>query len=234
MRFSYEGRPFTFFGGASNGDIVATFVAQDYEGPDYRGTIVVDVGANIGDSAAYFALRGARQVIAVEPHPDTFSLLLKNLEANGLQDVVTPLNVVVGESTGTMTVQFASRGDVSTRATPSDSGVSLPVVTLTDLLSRFHLRDPILKMDCEGCEYQSLLPLTTEVLRNFKHIVLEYHNGPGPLVQKLQNAGFSVRVQNSDRTGCPLVKPKSNRLGLISAIRQGPRVEPGEAPRQHV
>jgi hypothetical protein len=53
--------------------VVETFVRGDYEVPEVlsglRGRDVIDVGANVGDTALYFILNGARRVIAVEPCP---------------------------------------------------------------------------------------------------------------------------------------------------------------------
>ncbi|MCC6017275.1 MAG: FkbM family methyltransferase, partial [Desulfurococcaceae archaeon] len=48
--------------------------------------VVVDVGAFIGDSSIYFALRGARRVIAVEPHPEAYKVMVENIRLNGLED----------------------------------------------------------------------------------------------------------------------------------------------------
>jgi len=48
---------------------------------DVKGKVVIDVGAYIGDSAIYFALKGARKVIALESHPGTFAEMLDNIKA---------------------------------------------------------------------------------------------------------------------------------------------------------
>jgi FkbM family methyltransferase len=37
-----------------------------------EGRVVVDVGAFVGDSTIYFALKGADRVITVEPYPGAF------------------------------------------------------------------------------------------------------------------------------------------------------------------
>jgi len=49
------------------------FAGGNYEVPEVlsglKGRDVIDVGANVGDTALYFILHGARKVIAVEPCP---------------------------------------------------------------------------------------------------------------------------------------------------------------------
>jgi len=41
---------------------------------------VVDIGAFVGDTAIYFAIKGAEKVIAIEPHPGAYEELAENIE----------------------------------------------------------------------------------------------------------------------------------------------------------
>jgi FkbM family methyltransferase len=71
--------------------ILAIFEYGDwYEDLNVRGRVVVDVGAYIGDSAIYFALRGARKVVAVEPHPGAYEVLLEKHKAEFLRNNYLP------------------------------------------------------------------------------------------------------------------------------------------------
>jgi len=54
---------------------------------DVKGKRVLDVGASIGDTAVYFALRRATEVVAFEPYPFPYVFALKNIEVNGLKNV---------------------------------------------------------------------------------------------------------------------------------------------------
>ncbi len=59
--------------------------------------------------------------------------------------------------------------------------------------------DMVLKMDCEGCEYDLLNQLeSTRKLGNFREIVLEYHNGLPPSIP-----GFKIlnSVKSSKKVG---------------------------------
>ena len=47
----------------------------------------------------------------------------------------------------------------------------------------------MLKMDCEGCEYDSILNTDDEILKKFSTIILEYHYGYQNLVEKLETTG---------------------------------------------
>jgi len=45
---------------------------------------MVDLGAFVDDSAIYFALRGAKRVIAIESHPGAYAKMLENIKLNNL------------------------------------------------------------------------------------------------------------------------------------------------------
>ena len=61
---------------------------------------VLDVGAFVGDTALYYARRGAF-VVAVEPVPGNFELMLRNLELNpDLKSGILPINAAVGGEDG--------------------------------------------------------------------------------------------------------------------------------------
>ncbi len=61
-----------------------------------------------------------------------------------------------------------------------------------------HLKDlerhgaEVLKIDCEGCEYNLIMGASNEVLNSYSDILLEYHYGYKDLVAKLKGAGFKI------------------------------------------
>lgn len=92
-------------------DIVTVFLIlarQDY-GRVVPGTVVVDVGANIGVFALYAALGGARAVYAYEPSAASYDLLRKNIAANGFESVIfAERRAVVGQASNTVKFPRAS------------------------------------------------------------------------------------------------------------------------------
>jgi Conserved hypothetical protein 95 len=48
---------------------------------------VLDVGAGCGETAAFYLAHGARKVIAIEPDDMAYSILLRNVRANGMNVV---------------------------------------------------------------------------------------------------------------------------------------------------
>jgi hypothetical protein len=131
-----------------------------------EGRDVVDIGAGVGDSTVYFALRGARRVIALEPEETYYGELVENVELNGVKDRVIALNECAH------------------------------AFTLTEITVKYGVEEGVLKIDCEGCEYAVLAGVPAETLRRFKEILVEYHGSPRPLVKKLMEAGFKVTVMS--------------------------------------
>lgn len=59
--------------------------------------VIVDVGANIGNHTLYFSkVLDASKVYSFEPNYNTFSVLLKNIEINSLESVVSAFQSGVG------------------------------------------------------------------------------------------------------------------------------------------
>lgn len=63
-------------------------------------SVVVDVGSNIGNHVLYFGkILKAKKVYAFEPINDTFNILKKNVELNGLTPKVKIYNIALGSKT---------------------------------------------------------------------------------------------------------------------------------------
>jgi methyltransferase, FkbM family len=158
--------------------IYQVFDCGEYEPSNAEGRVVVDVGAFIGDSAIYFALKGAKRVIAIEPHPSAFAEMLDNIRLNNMENVIIPINAGLASKPGKICVENV---DVSNTYNiyhrPGDCSNTVPAVTLSDLMDKFGIdpNDAVLKMDCEGCEYDIILN-DYEHVKLFKELIFEYHS----------------------------------------------------------
>jgi len=143
-----------------------------------KGKMVIDVGAFVGDSAIYFVLKGARRVIAIEPHPGAFAEMLDNIRLNNLESVIIPVNAGLASKPGKVCVGDADVSDtLVTYHRTGDCLNTIPVVALGELINRFSIGpgDTVLKMDCEGCEFDIILN-DYEHVRLFRELILEYHS----------------------------------------------------------
>ena len=163
-----------FHGGKTNGDIVSIFKKNEYSFLPLTDKEVLDIGANIGDSSIYFAKMGAKKVIAVEPDRVSYDYAIRNLVANGYSKVV----------------KIILAGCASKDIINSDD--ERQFLTLATLLKKYCICPEILKVDCEGCEYNFILSASCSDLRKFTHIQIEYHFGYQNLKSKLEECGFEV------------------------------------------
>jgi FkbM family methyltransferase len=108
------------------------------------------------DSAIYFALKGAREVIAIEPHPEAYKEMLDNIRLNDLENIIVPINAYLVSERGRARLgDYEIKGSVGKHQ--NYDGEAL-VVTLNDVIDRYGIgSDAVLKMDCEGCEYDVVL-----------------------------------------------------------------------------
>ena len=194
MKFRYHSHDVFLKGYEANGDIHSIFVKGEYMELAVNGKIVIDVGANLGDSSIFFALQGAKKVLAIEPIPQSYSLAVENVKLNGLCDVVHVLNASCNDRDTELSIDDTLTAGTYSKVILKDSGKKIPAVTIETLSNLFSKGQLVLKMDCEGCEYRSLLNSKEEVLKKFGAICIEYHDDPDILVRHLMRIGFSVKL----------------------------------------
>ncbi len=164
---------------------------SDYGKFSPDGEVVIDVGAQNGDSAIYFVSKGAKHVYAYELSPAWYKIAVNNIKRNKIGNKVTVKNVgVAGHERKIIMDEKAIYTDGLSRN--AKKGVLINVTTLKGILESLKLENAFLKMDCEGCEYEAILNEKPEVLRRFKKIELEYHNGYVNIAEKLRLCGFRV------------------------------------------
>lgn len=149
-------------------------------------SIVVDVGANMGDFAIWAAsLCPLGRVYAVEPMRESISALETNKALNSLQNIEI-IQAALGDHEGEITLSIA--GAESSAHFHPDAGTNTQTARLTTLpqLMRDYGLEKIdlLKMDCEGSEWD-ILPAAREVLPRIRQICMEFHLERGWTAEKL-------------------------------------------------
>ena len=211
---NYNNQLLRFQGGDQNGDLIGVFFTEDYKFLDPKGSVVIDIGANIGDSAIYFALNGAEKIIALEPYPYSYNLAQENIKINNFNDKVELLNAGYGKDSSIIVNQEEISG-VGSNLISAEKGKSIPIISLKTLVNRYNIKDGVLKMDCEGCEY-NLINEDEEVLKRFSRIQIEYHYGLQTLVNKLESCGFSVENSKPTKRNSDALERNMN-MGFIYA-----------------
>ena len=148
--------------------------------------VVLDVGANIG----IFTLKVAkkvRRVISIEPEPQNFSILSKNIITNNLSNV-TLLNLAISDKEEI--VHFQDTGGVAKVSTTGTAVKAEPLDMILDKLG--NPKVTILKMDIEG--YEGKVLSVFNKYDTIKQIIIETHSKKltEDITQILAKQGFSV------------------------------------------
>lgn len=161
--------------------IIETFNLGQYDFMNVYNKVILDIGAFVGDSSIYFALKGARLVYAVEPLPSNYDEMVQNIELNGLSDKVIPIKLIISYSDHRIKVPYST--DIHLRGGSIYDMLKRPyggyeyvnALTLKGLYESLAIKPNVLKMDCEGCEFDIILN-DYETIKRFDEIIFEYHS----------------------------------------------------------
>lgn len=177
-----------------------------------KDSVVVDIGAHAGVFSLWIKCHWpAIRVIALEPSPRTYPFLKKNIEDNALQDV-TPIQVGCAGESGARLLYERGWDAQNTMYADHDDGGAIPkheisVWSLDELFERMEVKSCcLLKLDCEGAEYEILYNAAAATLSKISNISMEFHVGlnghrPDTLGQFLTAHGFSVTTLPAEK-GC--------------------------------
>jgi len=124
------------------------------------GDVFYDIGANIGAYTLYAAKARSVPVVALEPNPFSYRVLVHNLHLNGVTDRVLPLCLAAGAETGATVLSVngtdaGSVGHAIATGRPDGTGIGLQALAfrLDDLAAIAGLPAPTqVKIDVDGIE----------------------------------------------------------------------------------
>ena len=159
---------------------------------NFENRYVIDIGANIGDTTLYFAKENAN-VIGFEPVKHLYELGIENISLNPkLKENIIFINKAVGGKQGKLNIT----SQTTKTYINTEDNYQIDVITVKDILNDYNFPADILKMDCEGCEFEIIL---NEDLTMFNDIIFEHHSQQvgkdyKPLIKKLENDGFEINT----------------------------------------
>ena len=167
------------------------------EKKDIENTTVIDIGANYG----FFSIRalelGAKNCYCFEPEGANYNQLAK-LTANNPK--IKTFKVAVSD--GAVSEIHMHSDTVASNIWGNDNGEAVKCISFVEAMSYVDAKDNnlILKMDCEGSEYEILLNTPAEIIQKFNRIYVEIHDEMNPnyqhksqmLLDYLQFLGFTV------------------------------------------
>jgi len=185
--------------------------------------IVIDIGAHIGYFTIY-AAKNAYQgtVYSIEPYRESFEILEKNLKLNNLTNV-KPFHAAISKVTEQITLYIDKNNQIGNSIFKTDE------MTESERVNSFNLGDFVknnkiekidfLKIDCEGAEFEILLNLNKELLKNINRISMEVHennntNSIDELEDFLRNNNFKVKISS-------LLDDSTIKISMLYAENKG-------------
>lgn len=179
---------------------------------------VLDVGAHVGAFALELARRFPHStVLCYEPNPRIAPYLRRNIQVNGMADRISVAQGAVSSARGRAILYDV--GCESTilpglRTTNSESEVD--VVDFEEAINRLGGRADLVKLDCEGSEYDIALDTPEVTWRGVEQVLLEYEqpvNGRSwqVLRRRLEALGFEVRWHER--------RPEEPDVGMAYLVR---------------
>lgn len=172
---------------------------------------IIDIGSLIGAFTlwAHQSFPNA-SIYTYEPNPDSFELLCKNIDLlENNKGRIHPFNCAVWSENSIMTLYRSkdNTGGSSIVFDPTiyfesskEESVNVKTQSITDIIDSISKPIDIMKLDCEGAEYEILFSLDKSKLNSIQHIVMEFHNPYNEeskvkdLVKYLRENGFIVQV----------------------------------------
>jgi FkbM family methyltransferase len=162
------------------------------------GETVIDIGANIGryTVSSSKAVGDLGVVLAVEAHPDNYRILERNVELNGLKNVMTfnlaawdeecELNMFIGKTSGLHSAKKnRGMGQLKVKAKPVD-----------DIVNELSLdRVDWIKIDVEGAECEVLCGLSQTISGYRPKVIIEVDiENTSEVLKFMQNLNYDLTI----------------------------------------
>ena len=137
---------------------------------------VIDIGANVGDSAAFFNAEGPASVLCIEGDPAYLPFLTRNAERLG--EHVHVEHCFVGLADGHADPEAIARHDGTSRAVEAvGASQGIPVRTLDGLCAKLpqFARPDLIKLDTDGMDFELVVGAETWLAARQPVVHIEYY-----------------------------------------------------------
>jgi FkbM family methyltransferase len=144
---------------------------------------VIDIGAHIGAFACQLATSmPSASIYCFEPSATTAGYLRRNIEDNGLADRVSVEFAAVADRSGWGTLADNGAGSALNGLISGGAAASVATkvatTTFDEIVAAIGAPVDVVKIDCEGGEYDAVLASSPASWASVSRVVLEYHPHP--------------------------------------------------------
>lgn len=113
--------------------------------------VIIDAGANIGNHSLYWSIRKkAKKIYSFEPVEGTFEILKRNININGLSDVIIPYNVGLSDHKGKAKREKFKYSNIGATTICDDENGCMELNTIDNI--GISEKIDFIKIDVEGLE----------------------------------------------------------------------------------
>ena len=196
--------------------LTTIWLTREYEAPGFEikeNDTIIDVGGHIGLFMLFceqFCHKG--KIYCFEPASDNYKIFLDNTKLNNFKNVF-PFNIAVSKQDGKIPLYLNDDTSGHSIFLKNSNSIQVDSITLQKIFDLNNIEKcNLLKLDCEGSEYEIIDSLPESYFSMIDKMIIEYHFAEKypklltNLIKKLERTSFSVDV-----------KKLSGDMGLIFA-----------------
>lgn len=194
------------------------WLVEEYSGSNFRinaNDIIIDIGAHIGLFTLYasqYCKNGT--IFCFEPVDENYDILVDNITQNNLKNV-KPFKSAVSKSESTITIYRNKDEAGHSMFSFTSHALKVDSISLKKIIDENSVNQcNLIKIDCEGAEYEIIESLPLEYFKKISKLIIEYHFADSKpklvndLKTKLMTASFKISTVSH-----------SSDIGLIYAIK---------------
>tara|TARA_B100000029_G_scaffold17184_1_gene17617 strand:- start:2622 stop:3398 length:777 start_codon:yes stop_codon:yes gene_type:complete len=182
------------------------WLKNEYEIENYNiedSDTIIDIGSHIGTFSllvSQFCNKG--KIFCYEPMPDNFQYLLSNLKLNQVKNIF-PFNLAVSSDSSKLDMFFNTDQSGHSIFSNNNKKITVDSISLKQIFDDNDIKKcKLLKLDCEGSEYQIIENFPTDYFNRIENIAMEYHLADSKpelgkkLIKKLETIGFEIQTKD--------------------------------------
>jgi len=195
------------------------WLVNEYSRSSFRisdNDVIIDIGAHIGLFTLYasqYCKNGT--IFCFEPVEENYNVLLDNIIQNKLKNV-KPFKSAVTKSESTITIYRNQDEAGHSMFSSTPHALKADSISLKKIIDENSIDQcDLIKMDCEGAEYEIIESLPLEYFKKISKMIIEYHFADSKLKlfnnlkTKLMTTSFNISTVSH-----------SSDMGLLYAVKQ--------------
>ena len=194
------------------------WLVEEYSRSNFRintNDVIIDIGAHIGLFTLYasqYCKNGT--IFCFEPVDENYDILVDNITQNNLKNV-KPFKSAVSKSESTITIYRNKDEAGHSMFSFTSHALKVDSISLKKIIDENSINQcNLIKIDCEGAEYEIIESLPLEYFKKISKLIIEYHFADSKpklvndLKTKLMIASFKISTVSH-----------SSDMGLLYAIK---------------